>query len=68
MGGAAFRSSARLCFLRRQAALPPKKVPAAVSTQIVTVTAVSLVVIMDVSRFEIELHLPHSSNKNPLLF
>jgi hypothetical protein len=48
----AFRSSERACFLRRQAARPPKKLPAAVNTQIVMVTAVSLVVIM--SRLPVE--------------
>ena len=41
-----FVLSARFCTLRRQAARLPKKVPAAVNTQIVTVTAVSLVVSM----------------------
>jgi hypothetical protein len=34
------------CFLRRQTARVPKKVPEAVNTQIVMVTAISLVVIM----------------------
>jgi hypothetical protein len=40
------RVAACFCFLRRQTAREPKKVPAAVNTQIVMVTAISLVVIM----------------------
>jgi hypothetical protein len=36
----------RFCFLRRQTAREPKKVPAAVNAQIVIVTAISLVVII----------------------
>jgi hypothetical protein len=46
-----FRPSARLSLLRRQAARPPKKAPASVNTQMVMVTAYSLVVIMPVLYF-----------------
>jgi len=42
----------RFCFLRRQTARLPKKAPAAVNTQIVIVTARSLVVIMPRLPFE----------------
>jgi hypothetical protein len=41
-----FCLAVRLCLLRRQAARPPKKAPARVNTQMVMVTASSLVVIM----------------------
>lgn len=44
--GCGFPSAILFRFRRRQAALVPKKLPAAVNTQIMTVTAVSLVVIM----------------------
>lgn len=44
--GCGFCFLAYFSFLRRMAARLPKKMPAAVNTQIVIVTAVSLVVIM----------------------
>lgn len=42
----ALHSASRFSFLRRHAARVPKKVPAAVNSHIMMVTAVSLVVIM----------------------
>lgn len=44
-----FSPSTRLSPLRRQAARPPKKIPAKVNTQMVMVTAYSLVVIIAAS-------------------
>jgi hypothetical protein len=56
-----FCFSARLLILRRQAARVPKKVPAAVNTQIVMVTALSLVVNMVWLPVETKWHCHHCS-------
>jgi hypothetical protein len=55
------------CLLRRQAARVPKKAPAAVKTQIVMVTAISLVVIIPASPFEAEFLLSSPSHDSLLI-
>lgn len=63
--GRDFRSSACLFLLRRKVARAPKKVPAAVNTQMVMVTAVSLVVIMSRTPGKIRMHNAHSAMESP---
>jgi hypothetical protein len=59
--GSFFSFSVRFCTLRRQAARVPKKVPAAVKTQMVIVNALSLVVNMFRLPVETEWYYPDCS-------